>query len=98
MAKKKFTSMSLPEKVEYLVKKNLPLQTELSTKKVTTEYTFSTSINDESNPFQFVHKEFNVIAVLENNDLSIKVLDTDKEVFSTNCSLADHELNKEVQQ
>ena len=90
MAKKKFDNMHLLEKIQYLVKQELPDNTQLETKKVTVEYTLTTLVNDTGNSFEFINKEFNVVVTLEDEELDIKVLDGNKQVLESNCSLTNN--------
>lgn len=58
---KNFNSMNLLEKVEYLVKKQLPKENNLTQTSLRVTYNLTVNINTEDNPFELTSKTYEVI-------------------------------------
>ena len=86
---KSFNNLDLLSKIEYLVKKNLPSEVNLTTKTVTVVYLFTTTTTDPNNPFELVENNYNIEATLIGDEIKFKVLnENDSEIYNAECYLS----------
>ena len=86
---KSFNNLDLLSKIEYLVKKNLPSEVNLTTKTVTVVYLFTTTTTDPNNPFELVENNYIIEATLIGDEIKFKVLnENDSEIYNAECYLS----------
>lgn len=85
---KNYDNLDLLGKIEYLIKKNLPAEVNLTTKAIQVIYSFTTETVDPNNPFKLIENTYNIEATLINDEITFKVLNEDaSEIYDAKCCL-----------
>lgn len=86
---KNYDNLDLLSKIEYLVKKNLPSEVNLTTKTISVVYSFTTTTTDPNNPFNLVENSYNIEVTLKGDEIKFKVLnENDSEIYDAECYLS----------
>lgn len=93
---KNFNSMSLLEKVDYLVRKQLPKESNLNQTSLRVTYNLTVNINTEDNPFELTSKTYEVITEYFSDtpdSVYVMVKDEGKLIKEFNLNLKENGVN-----